>query len=193
MNLQFGSQKNMNISYFVQTATIKGIQATYNNEVWGINWDVDLSILLDVTKKNGEVYHYSMDIRGTFSKDSEGNIIGWGSAFKVARLFEKLGITGKLTEDGKIPEVCLQSVIEKEITVLFYRIGIREDGNVKFQCWDVVDSDKQSLLAEFESAQLKGYPRNYVPSPATEENADVQSVGSVASSNNDDLIDDFVF
>jgi hypothetical protein len=182
MCLTFGTQKN--ISLFVQTATIIGMQATYNNEMFGVMWDVDLSILLDVVKKNGEVYPYTMNIRANYSKDQQDNILGWGSAFKVSRLFERLEISGKVNDDGTIPESCIQNVIGKEICVLFYRTGVREDGNVKFQAWDVIDIDKQSILAEFEVSQSKGYPKNFVPASSEEvitNNSDLQLASSIVN------------
>ena len=163
MDLNFGSPKFSNISYFVQKGTIKGVQAIYKNEVFGITWDVDLSILLEIERKNGEIFPYTFNIRVNFSKDHQGNIIGWGSAFKISRLFEKLDITGKLSPEGVIPDEYLNKLLEKDICVLFYRTGIKDDGNTKFQAWDVVDVDRDSLLEEFDYAQTKGYPRNYVP------------------------------
>lgn len=171
MSLNFGSPKFSNVSYFIQKGTIKGVQATYKNEVFGITWDIDLSILLEITRKNGEPYPYTFNIRANFHRDSQGNITGWGSAFKISRLFEKLGLTGKLTSDGIIPDEYLNQIVDKEICVLFYRSGIKEDGNIKFQTWDVVDIDRDSLLEEFDYAQTKGYPRNYIA--ATEDETEV--------------------
>lgn len=163
MDLNFGSPKFSNISYFIQKGTIKGVQATYKNEVFGIQWDVDLSILIDIERKNGETFPYTLNIRANFHRDSQGNITGWGSAFKISRLFEKLDITGKLLPDGIIPDEYLNKLLEKDICILFYRTGIKDDGNVKFQAWDVIDVDRDSLLEEFDYAQTKGYPRNYFP------------------------------
>ncbi len=163
MSLEFGAPRNQRISYFIQHAVVRGIQATYENEFFGIVWDIDLSILLDVTKKNGEIYTYTMNIRANYSRNNQDDIIGWGSAFKIARMFERLNIEGKLNEDGTVPEACLEEVIGREIYVLFYRTGIKESGDSKFQAWDIVDIDRSSILAEFDQSQQKGYPRNFLP------------------------------
>ncbi len=163
MSLEFGVPRNQRISFFIQHAVIRGMQATYNNEFFGIVWDIDLSILLDVTKKNGEIYPYTLNIRANFSRNNQEEIIGWGSAFKIARLFERLGIEGKLNQNATIPETCLEEGIGREIFVLFYRTGIKESGDSKFQAWDIIDIDRSSLLSEFDAAQLKGYPRNFLP------------------------------
>lgn len=163
MSLFFGLSSYANSSYYIQKAVIKGVQAAYNNEVFGIKWDIDLSVLLEVLKKNGGTYNYTMNIRVNFYRDAVGNVTGWGSAFKISRLFEKLNITGKLSREGVIPDSYLKELIGKEICVLFYRSGSRENGSSKFQAWDVVDVDKESLLSEFDFAQLRGYPKNFYP------------------------------
>ena len=183
MSLRFGNPRN--VSYFIQQATIRGIQATYNNEVFGIVWDIDASILLDVVKKSGETYEYTMSIRASYQRDDSGNITGFGSAFKVARLFERLGISGKINSDGVISEEYLNQVIGREICVLFYRTGIRDNGNTKFQAWDVIDVDRKSLLAEFDSAQLKGYPKNYL---SAIEDESLEAENTISDDSKDKLI-----
>jgi len=184
-NLNFGSPKYSNVSYFIQKGTIKGVQITYNNEVFGINWDIDLSILLEIERKNGEIFPYTFNIRCNFSRDTQQNISGWGSAFKISRLFEKLDITGKLSSDGIIPDEYLNKLIDKEICVLFYRSGVKEDGNAKFQAWDVVDVNRDSLLEEFDYAQTKGYPRNYFPH--IEELEEVKEIPTNGKSKSNDI------
>ena len=52
MSLNFGPPKFNSVSYFVQRATIKGVQALYKNEVFGITWDIDLSILLEMDSES---------------------------------------------------------------------------------------------------------------------------------------------
>ena len=39
--------------YFIQAATIKAVQPLYQNEVFGITWDIDLCLLLEIRKQNG--------------------------------------------------------------------------------------------------------------------------------------------
>lgn len=163
MELSFGMPRYMYQSYFIQSAIIRGVQPTYDNEIFGIVWDVDLSILLDVQKKNGEVFPYTLNIRVNYRKDEEGNILSWGSAFKISRLFEVLQLNGRLDEQGRIPEGCLEQLIGKEIYVLSYRTGVKEDGSPKFQMWDIIDVTKESLAKEFLSSLDKGYPKNFSP------------------------------
>ena len=150
-------------TYFIQQATIRGVKPTYNTEVFGIDRDVDLSILLQIVKRNGQSYSYTLNIRCNYQKDDSGSIIGWGSAFKLSKLFIVAGIEGALNEDGTIPEDLLESLIGRSIYVLSYLTGLRDDESLKYQMWDVVEKDRQSIISEFESALQKGYPRNYAP------------------------------
>jgi hypothetical protein len=173
--------------YFIQQATIRGVKPTYNTEVFGIQWDVDLSILLEIVKRNGQSYNYTLNIRCNYQKNESGSIIGWGSAFKLQKLFTVTGIEGALNDDGTIPEDLLEQLIGKSIFVLSYITGLREDESLKYQMWDVVEKDRQSIISEFESAQLKGYPKNYAPEVRTiiREEETVSSSDTTANNSNE--------
>jgi hypothetical protein len=153
--------------YFIQQATISGVKPTYNTEVFNILWDIDASILLTIVKRNGQSYNYTLNIRCNYQKNESGTIVGWGSAFKLQKLFTVAGIEGAFNDDGTIPEDLLERLIGKSIYVLSYISGLREDESLKYQMWDVVEKDRQSIISEFESAQLKGYPKNYAPEVRT--------------------------
>ena len=90
--------------YFIQTATIKAVKPIYTNEVFGITWDIDLCLLLEIRKQNGSTYDYHLNIRGTFKKDASGRIIGWGSNFKIQKLFNNLSVVGIVNADGTSKE-----------------------------------------------------------------------------------------
>lgn len=163
MELSFGMPRFMFQSYFIQPAVIKGVTVNYDSEVFGIVWDVELSLRLDITKRNGKSFEYTLNVRVNYTKDDEGNIIGWGSAFKISRIFEVLQLNGRLEENGCIPDNCLQQLIGKDIFVLSYRTGYKEDSSPKFQMWDVIDVSKESLMKAFLNSIEKGYPKNFAP------------------------------
>lgn len=191
--IHFLELRAMQPPYFIQQATIKGVKPTYNTEVFGIVWDVDLSILLEIIKRNGEPYNYTLNIRCNYQKDDTGIIVGWGSAFKLQKLFNVAGIEGRFNSDGTIPEELLKQLIGKSIYILSYISGLREDESLKYQSWDVVEKDRQSLIKEFESAQLKGYPRNYDPDARTlvkEQNNDNTTVTPATETNDNE---EFIF
>ena len=193
MNLDFGIFKFLRPSYFIQQALIRAIKPTYKTEVFGILWDIDLSILSDIVKRNGESYNYTLNIRCNFQKDQSGNIIGWGSAFKIPKLFDVAGVEGKINDDGIISENSLERLIGCNIFVLSYVTGLREDESLKYQMWDIVEKDKQSLISEFESAHLKGYPRNYSPEVLLANRKQIEVATDVVPANNSDDDEELIF
>ena len=182
--------------FFIQTASIKAVKPLYSNEVFGITWDIDLLLLLEVRKQNGSTYDYQLNIRGNFRKDSSGRIIGWGSNFKIQKLFNNLSAVGVINSDGSIDEKSLQQLIGKDIFVLNYISGTREDGRLKYQMYDAVALDRTTLLADFNKSVDSGYPRNYNPRVLLDEYT-ASSNNSSSNSNNDsqhsDDEDEFVF
>jgi hypothetical protein len=163
------------------------IKPTYNTEVFGIQWDVDLSILLEIVKRNGQSYNYTLNIRCNYQKNESGSIVGWGSAFKLQKLFTVTDIEGALNDDGTIPEDLLEQLIGKSIFVLSYISGVREKESLRYQMWDVVEKDRQSIISEFESSLQKGYPRNYAPEVRTiiREDEIVSSADTAANKSNE--------
>ena len=158
--------------YFIQTGTIKAVKPLYTNEVFGIVWDIDLCLLLEITKKNGSTYDFQLNIRGNFKKDSTGRIIGWGSAFKIQKLFTNLSAVGIINSDGTIDDKCLPKLIGKDIYVLNYVSGLKEDGSIKYQMYDAVAVDRESLIEDFQKSNDKGYPKNFNPRVLMEELSD---------------------
>jgi hypothetical protein len=179
--------RSMKPPFFVQQAHIRGAKPTYNTEVFGIQWCVDLSLLLDIVKRNGQSYNYTLNIRCNYQKNESGSIVGWGSAFKLQKLFTVTDIEGALNDDGTIPEDLLEQLIGKSIFVLSYISGVREKESLRYQMWDVVEKDRQSIISEFESSLQKGYPRNYAPEVRTiiREDEIVSSADTAANKSNE--------
>jgi len=167
--------------YFIQTATIKAVKPLYSNEVFGITWDIDLSLLLEIRKQNRDVYDYQLNIRGCFKKDASGRIIGWGSNFKIQKLFNNLSVVGIVNDDGTIEEKSLQQLIGKDIFVLNYISGKKEDGRIKYQLWDSVAEDRTILQGDFLKSTDKGYPKNFCPRILLEQYAETTTKTSEES------------
>jgi hypothetical protein len=163
------------LPYFIQKATIKGVQILYNNEAFGFNWEVDLSLLLEIHRRNGSTYEYQLNIRGTFKRDSSGKITGWGSCFKLQKLFQCLKINGVVNSDGTITQNSLDELVNKEVCVLSYINGLKDDGNNRYQLWDILSNDRLVLEQDFQSSIEKGYPRNYHPELLFAENKTQES------------------
>ncbi len=175
------------MQYFVQKATIKGIQILYSNEVFGIVWDVDLCLLLEIHKRNGSTYEYQLNIRGCFKKDQSEKIIGWGSNFKIQKLFQSLKVNAVVAADGTIPQNSLDALIGNEVSVLSYISGLKEDGSHKYQMWDILSDNRTNLEDDFQYSNDRGYPKNYQPELLLEENK-IQESNPVS----DDVDDEFI-
>lgn len=175
--------------YFIQMATIKAVKPLYMNEVFGITWDIDLSLLLEIRKQNGSTYDYQLNIRGNFKKDSSGRIIGWGSNFKIQKLFNNLSAVGVVNSDGTIEDQSLQQLIGKDIFVLNYISGTKEDGRLKYQMYDAVALDRTTLLTDFNKSVDSGYPRNYNPRVLLDEYTASTAISS-GNGNNDSQYSD---
>jgi len=177
------------LKYFIQKAVIKGVQVLYQNEVFGIVWDVDLSLLLDIYRKNGTTYEYQLNIRGCFKKDDSGKIIGWGSCFKIQKLFQCLKINATVSSDGTISQSSLDALVNREVFSLSYISGTKEDGSNRYQMWDILSDSKESVDEDFQYSNDRGYPRNYKPDMLYEENK-IQKSNPSSVSFDDGLNDD---
>ena len=171
--------------YFIQTATIKAVKPLYQNEVFGITWDIDLCLLLEIRKQNGSTYDYQLNIRGSFKKDSAGRIIGWGSNFKIQKLFNNLSVVGIVNDDGTIEEKSLQQLIGKDIFVINYISGTKADGRIKYQIWDSVAEDRTILQGDFLKSTDKGYQKNFCPRILLEQYA--ESTNQTSTDSNPDF------
>jgi hypothetical protein len=177
------------LPYFIQKAIIKGVQVLYANEVFGIIWDVDASILLEIYRKNGTTYEYQLNIRGTFKKDHSGKIIGWGSCFKIQKLFQCLKINGTVSSDGTISQSSLDALVNREVFALSYLSGTKEDGKNRYQMWDILSDSRDSLDDDFQYSNDRGYPKNYKPEMLYEENK-VQATNPGSVDFDDGITDD---
>ncbi|WP_448510004.1 hypothetical protein [Immundisolibacter sp.] len=174
--------------YFIQAATIKAVQPLYQNDVFGITWDIDLSLLLEIRKRDGSTYDYQLNIRGNFKRDASGRILSWGSAFKIQKLFSNLSLVGVVNYDGTIEERSLQQLIGKDIYVLNYISGIKDDGRLRYQMWDIVAADRVVLQGDFAKSNESGYPKNYNPKAILDEYAETSS--NIPSDRNPHFLND---
>lgn len=176
--------------YFIQKAIIKGAQPLYKNQAFGIKWDIDVALLLDVFRKDGSTYEYHLNCRSNFKRNSSGSIIGWGSALKIQKLFRNLFVSAMVQPDGTIPPENWRKLIGKEVYVLSYVSGTKENGSNKFQMWDILAGSRQELELEFKTSNERGYPRNYFPELMLEEMKKENDESLVSVDNDSDEVDD---
>lgn len=177
------------LTYFIQKAVIKGVQVLYQNEVFGIVWDADISLLLEVYRKDGSKREHNLNIRGHFKRDHSGKIIDWGSCFKIKKLFQALGINGTVGSDGTISQDSLDTLKGREIYCLSFISGIKEDGSKKYDMYDILSDSKETLEQDFHNSVDRGFVRSYHPEILFEDSTIQES--SLGSNNlTDDILDD---
>ena len=107
-------------------------------------------------------------IVGNFKKDDvSGEVLGWGSAFKVGDFFLKaLGLTDvELTEDNTIPEEYLTQAVGKTVLRLTYAYSKNMEGKNKYKSWNKFGSTEKSpeiLIKGFNAQVEKGYVKDFI-------------------------------
>lgn len=147
---------------FISKAKITKATITDGSEYTTWKPDIAVKITFDV----GASFEPVDTIAGSFKKDISGEVIDWGSAFKVADFFKiALGNPDlELTEDNSIPEEWLSQIIGTEIYRLTYVYGFNADTNKgKYKPWDLYNKNPEKLIEAFHKSVAKGYPKDYNP------------------------------
>ena len=151
---------------FVNNAKILSVEAVNNPFPSSPYEPPDLAI--KITFDVGASFQPEDIITGNFKKDKvSGEVIGWGSAFKVGDFFLKaLGMTDlSLTDDNKIPEEYLTKAIGKSVLRLTYAYTKSLEGKNKFKSWNKYgDPSKPTeiLIKGFHAQVEKGYVKDFL-------------------------------
>jgi hypothetical protein len=107
-------------------------------------------------------------IVGNFKKDEvTGEVLGWGSAFKVGDFFLKaLDLKDiALTDDNKIPEEYMKDAIGKSVLRLTYAYSKNIEGKNKYKPWNKfgdVSKSPEILIKGFNAQVEKGYIKDFI-------------------------------
>jgi hypothetical protein len=194
MSLTVGGKKgNGGDSVFVNRRTITGVE----NFTGKYNSDIAMKIYFDkVRKKDGEEYEPSLLLFANYKREESfvpadngrvrpGKILGWGQAFKIARMLERVGgwsgdmpaiedpVTHEKVATGEIPDVALKTLLGKECYTLSYPATKKDGSGSSFiyqtiaaiQMWD---KDSSSLIdggewlrKEFDRELANGYIKDF--------------------------------
>jgi len=144
--------------------TVTDLKVHYNESApWNENqiFDIALEVKVDI----GKDFQPFFTIRGNYQKnETTGEITGWGSAFKIRRFFNSVGIIDFVTDNqGRLPAELLQAAIGKQFVKLDY-VKSNVDGKLKYSTWEVTGTDTIRLEGEFRKAyDDTGYPKNFFP------------------------------
>jgi len=117
MALEFGTAKSVDMSsnVIVQKVKIHDINVTYGEKQDWQQFSDDIG--LDITLDIGKDFKPSFYIGGSFKIDDvNGEIVGWGRAFKVKMFFDAIGLPIRLAKgtsvsENKLPEGAKEAII----------------------------------------------------------------------------------
>lgn len=162
MSLKIGSA-NTQLGIFINKATIASI-SDISNLPDPFNAERTVDIGVSVKFDIGREFQPTLNITGAFKKDDLGIVIGWGTAYPVCLFFQKLGVTGQLTDENTIPEQWLTDVIGKEVYRLSFYNGTKEGGKAKYSDWTEVSTTNEDDLRNsfIKSVLVRNKPSGYV-------------------------------
>lgn len=142
--------------------------------------DIGVKLKLDI----GRDFEPDLVIAGNFERNSStSEVTGWGGAFVVQDALYRLGYTGTLTPENKIPKSVLDSLVGKQFYRLSFVTGVKESGKFRYADWNMIASVQegpQSLAKRFQKSLQRGYPRAYNPDCMDTEVSPTRDNGSAA-------------
>ena len=125
--------------------------------------DIGIKLLLDI----GRDFQPELIIAGNFDRNTITNDVqGWGSGFLIQDALYRLGYSGNLTADNRVPQAALDALKGHQFYRLSYVSGTKDNGKPRYSDWNNIASvgdGPDSLAKRFQKSLLKGYPKNYRP------------------------------
>ena len=121
--------------------------------------DMSINMTLDI----GRDFQPNFYIGGNFKKDeTSGQVIGWGTAFKIKLFFDAIGMPirlskGKLLQDQRLPDDAASQLIGKEFARLTYKsTKLKKTGDNMWKEW------QETRPTNVDHAEFKDIFRNAV-------------------------------
>ena len=157
-----------------QVVKAKSVSVRYNEppkSYMSWNNDICLDVVIEKQSKDGESYDYTFII---FGKNQ------WGSAFKVAKFFEAVGVNTKnIGSDMVIPDGWFDQAVGKEFSYITYPSDrVKDDGKPFWNDFDIVMSPaagQDTHKAEFDKQVNDGWIKVF-QEPTEEPSADSSDV-----------------
>lgn len=175
-----GSSVKVGKGAYVSAGTIVAAQLEYNTRMFPQNTngptdDVGLRLRLKV---DGLSFEKDVYLGGIYKKEN-GMIVGWGSVFRIARVFDVLGIEGTTDENGRFDPISISQLQGREIVYLNYvRDRDSETGKLKYSDYRKLDAMQtieetlqdvaDRLWKDFSADVNDGWVTNYHPELADE-------------------------
>ena len=174
MSITFGTtEAKPKTNIGIDNATIISAEVVYNKaQKWQkIPDDVGVEMELDIGKSFNPTFY----VGGFFKKDDvSGNVVGWGTGFKVKILLDSIGLTGakldktKPAEHQRFPENTGDLIVGKRFARLSYKTTkAKDDGNHYWRDWQQVAPENhfEELRTAFMDAATRVDPSTGQPAP----------------------------
>lgn len=158
-----GSNGNGGANYYINEGTVKSVSVAYNvpnkSDDTKIK-DVELTIILEMTKANSEKFDKTVYISGNFKRNEITNQVeDWGSAFKVRSFFNAVGLTKWSTDDfGILPSSICEQAVGKTVYIVKYK-SLDDAGETMYRTYNMVGKSSAAIEKMF----LKDAAGNYPP------------------------------
>lgn len=136
-----GTSERMGPGVYVGHGTVQGVKVRYNApavEGWNPD-DIVMDIQLDV---DGIDFPIDILINGNWRKEPSGAgttiVAGPGSAFKVLRVFDELGIAGEVSPQGRLPQEAIDQLYGHTLFYLRYVAYTKDDGSPGYRNWGLL-------------------------------------------------------
>ena len=161
--MEFSSNTTSTNSENIFVDNVKVVTADINYETKQ-DWqtysdDMSINMTLDI----GRDFQPSFYIGGNFKKDeTSGQVIGWGTAFKIKLFFDAIGMPirlskGKLLQDQRLPDDAASQLIGKEFARLTYKsTKLKKTGDNMWKEW------QETRPTNVDHAEFKDIFRNAV-------------------------------
>ena len=161
--MEFSSNTTSTNSENIFVDNVKVVTADINYETKQ-DWqtysdDMSINMTLDI----GRDFQPNFYIGGNFKKDeTSGQVIGWGTAFKIKLFFDAIGMPirlskGKLLQDQRLPDDAASQLIGKEFARLTYKsTKLKKTGDNMWKEW------QETRPTNVDHAEFKDIFRNAV-------------------------------
>ena len=161
--MEFSSNTTSTNSENIFVDNVKVVTADINYETKQ-DWqtysdDMSINMTLDI----GRDFQPNFYIGGNFKKDeTSGQVIGWGTAFKIKLFFDAIGMPirlskGKLLQDQRLPDDAASQLIGKEFARLTYTCTkLKKTGDNMWKEW------QETRPTNVDHAEFKDIFRNAV-------------------------------
>ena len=162
-----GGDRQIEPGVFVAQGTIEEVGVLTGDQPPNWTRPIGLGVQLTLVKE-GLSFKPEVKVFGDPKLDASGNTVGWGSAFPVRDLLNRIagyrGVIGSKKDPLEIPRPALLKLIGKPVFYLRYAYKIDEStSKMKYACWNRVSDSADDLARQWIDSRKNGFPKSFTP------------------------------